>query len=624
MASFQVDTLTGKEYIFAPGFNATSGGTGDYIEKVTGATGEVAVFTSGGSVSNIPANFVDLSTSYTPSVEPEGRIHYDNDDKTLALHTDITASTLQIGQENWLRVKNLSGSLIENGSAVRIVGASGGVSTVSKSIATTTLGSKTVGFATHDIPDGTEGWVTTFGKVRGVVLTGYTEGQTLYLSSSVLGGVTSRIPGSGVKQIELGYVAETGVTGTLFVSVNEIHSNNNIIIRSVDDFPDPVGNTIILEDNTAYQILGMINLGSNTIQYGSNNIIAGNNPRTDMIITTASTALFTGFNNDIFLERLTTLNTVGTLFNVSATTENNIMFVEKIITANADLGRIDGFGSINIRSSVLAQLRGGFIFSGGVTGSSGSLIDIGDISFDRASSGVTFISIYEDLNSQSYHDTYKSIEIKNSNIILDSGNTFLYSDLTGFTTANTFSALVVNNAIRFVPNAVNTTKLSGIDKTYLGWFFKGNAGLDESVIFGYVDFTGNTSATTITDTVNYFKAAGINDGKTQGERMAIPINNRIVYNCPCKPNTFASMFASGDISCGSNNQTVEIAIYKNGTILISKSIVRLKTAPEPLSFAFQGIDSMNDGDYYEIFLRNTSGANNLTIGEMQFQITSIL
>jgi len=97
-----------------------------------------------------------------------------------------------------------------------------------------------------------------------------------------------------------------------------------------------------------------------------------------------------------------------------------------------------------------------------------------------------------------------------------------------------------------------------------------------------------------------------------------------VYNCPCKPNTFASMFASGDISCGSNNQTVEIAIYKNGTILISKSIVRLKTAPEPLSFAFQGIDSMNDGDYYEIFLRNTSGANNLTIGEMQFQITSIL
>ena len=105
----------------------------------------------------------------------------------------------QVGFETYMRVKNDTGSQINNGEVVGFVGVDGEIK-VAPYIANSSANELYfVGVATHDMPDQDVGPVTLYGKVRGLDTTGpgaetWNVGDILYASTTTAGLLTNVRP----------------------------------------------------------------------------------------------------------------------------------------------------------------------------------------------------------------------------------------------------------------------------------------------------------------------------------------------------------------------------------------------------------------------------------------------
>jgi len=73
---------------------------------------------------------------------------------------------LQIGQENYIRVRNTSGATINNGDVVKVYDATGHTPEIELAAADDDCPCAVIGLATHTIANNGYGYVTTFGIVR--------------------------------------------------------------------------------------------------------------------------------------------------------------------------------------------------------------------------------------------------------------------------------------------------------------------------------------------------------------------------------------------------------------------------------------------------------------------------
>ena len=151
-----------------------------------------------------------------------GQLAWNAEESTLNLgvNSDVT---LQIGQEQLIQVKNTSGQVIYNGAPVFASGASGGGSgniTVSAYRAGANDADELyfLGVATQELADNDFGFITTFGKVRGVVvsqvqatddvgpLSAWDIGTILYPSATEAGRFTSTPPVAPNKDLPVAMV----------------------------------------------------------------------------------------------------------------------------------------------------------------------------------------------------------------------------------------------------------------------------------------------------------------------------------------------------------------------------------------------------------------------------------
>lgn len=182
--------------------------------------------------SEVDANFTNLnadkyqlgSTAVLASMQvqggtgAQGTMTWNTDELTADLNLGNT--TLQMGQEVQMNVRNDTVATIPNGTAVMsngTIGASGRILVVPMDGSSSSNAQKYLGVTTEDIASGTDGKITYFGKIRNLVTTPYTEGLPLYVDNAVLGGLTTTVPSSGVK-IQVGYVVKNHATnGTIMI-----------------------------------------------------------------------------------------------------------------------------------------------------------------------------------------------------------------------------------------------------------------------------------------------------------------------------------------------------------------------------------------------------------------------
>ena len=196
------------------------------INIMTGLTvnGDITV-TETSNLNVVTATTIDFDINYTGS-SAEGRLSWNGEDGTLDLGMGGGNVTQQIGQEIYYRVKNQSGATISNGRVIRnagAVGASGRILGEYMIADGTYPFAKTLGIATEDIANGDDGFVTEFGVVRGIDTTGslygesWSDGDVLYVSPTIPGGLTAVEPNAPNQVLEMGVVLNADINGSIFV-----------------------------------------------------------------------------------------------------------------------------------------------------------------------------------------------------------------------------------------------------------------------------------------------------------------------------------------------------------------------------------------------------------------------
>jgi len=169
-----------------------------YRDSVLGDGSDWTAWAATGITERLEALETPISVSFEPQdpapAYKEGQLFYDDVAKTLTFQNDVDGVNLNIGQEQHIRVYNNTGADIINGEAVRMTGATGGVPVAALAMANLYSTASVMGIATHTIPTGTIGLVTTFGSVGGMDTSGYAVGEVLNLSDTIPGGYTLDAP----------------------------------------------------------------------------------------------------------------------------------------------------------------------------------------------------------------------------------------------------------------------------------------------------------------------------------------------------------------------------------------------------------------------------------------------
>jgi len=197
----------------------------------------------------------------------EGLMFWNADFGTLNIGMPGGNVNLQLGQELIVRCRNTTGSVISNGSVVYITGASGGKPLISLADADLVTVHKTIGVATEDISNNSNGYVTLNGFVNDINTSGISAGSEVYVSQTP-GEFTSVKPSPPVHSVKVGTVTQEGVgNGKLFVNVgqgfdfDDLHdvlissvANNDLLsYNSVSGYWNNV-NDIVVNDVTASSI----------------------------------------------------------------------------------------------------------------------------------------------------------------------------------------------------------------------------------------------------------------------------------------------------------------------------------------------------------------------------------
>jgi hypothetical protein len=191
---------------------APGGVARDLLEKVSGAD----YHTRWTSTPEVDALGFDLTADH--SVEA-GQLAWNTDEQTLDLGKG-SGVVLQLGSEQLSLVRNSTASTIPNGTAVMFAGTLGnsGRLLVAPMVADGTYpGYVFFGVTTEAIAAGEDGFVTTFGKVRQVNTSLFTEGAILWCNPAVPGGLTETEPQAPNLKLPVAAVISSKTNGILMV-----------------------------------------------------------------------------------------------------------------------------------------------------------------------------------------------------------------------------------------------------------------------------------------------------------------------------------------------------------------------------------------------------------------------
>lgn len=161
------------------------------------------------------------TTNYVPQTAPanvEGTMYYDSDEKAMSFFTEGGNVNVNMGQEVVVRVRNSTGSQIDDGEAVYISGSTGTLPNITLVVASSDT-PRLIGLATENIANNATGFVTTFGIVRGIDTSSFSAGDELFVDGTTPGALTATMPTPPDEAISVGIVVTSNpTTGKIFVN----------------------------------------------------------------------------------------------------------------------------------------------------------------------------------------------------------------------------------------------------------------------------------------------------------------------------------------------------------------------------------------------------------------------
>lgn len=227
--------------------------TGIYVPYL-GATGAVNL----GEFGLLAGNLV-FNTTPTNIPTDQGTMYWDDARQTVALI--MNGTTQHIGQDQFVYVKNSSGSPIAKGVAVRNSGTDGGSGhiLIEPFLADGTHASETyLGVTSEAISNGGFGQVMTFGELGGVNTNSYTAGAFLYVSTTVAGQFQTTAPVAPNNIILVGRAINSKNNGDIFIRP---HIGSNIRNDEGVSLTSPAtGDLLQLQSNGLFENRSLVTL----------------------------------------------------------------------------------------------------------------------------------------------------------------------------------------------------------------------------------------------------------------------------------------------------------------------------------------------------------------------------
>jgi hypothetical protein len=212
-----LDSVSGSLYVFKQGAWAAISGAGGFEQPIDSLFFDTSV----------PSNNVDTA-----------KMRWDSDLGTVVLGMYDQVPN-ELGFKNFWLVKNQTGSTITKGSIVYAngtLGASGRI-TIDKFIADGSIDAKyLLGITAHDLSNGEDGYVISFGKIRKVNTDTFAAGAILYPSPTVAGVWTDVEPIAPNIDMPIGFCinshANNGTIAIRVASGYKLHELHDLAISS--------------------------------------------------------------------------------------------------------------------------------------------------------------------------------------------------------------------------------------------------------------------------------------------------------------------------------------------------------------------------------------------------------
>src|SRR5210317_1512573 len=191
---------------------------------------------------------------------------------------------------NFIKVHNNTGDTLHRGNAVYIVDSfNNNVANVALAKSDSSSTMPAIGLIHEDVPPGEEGVAVAYGKVNGLDTTGYTEGQTVYVSNTSAGNIMNSKPYGLVDQIQNvgicirahennGVVFVTGVGRSNDIPNAPISSSPNYVYvnETNNDMKKIAPENLLTKLQTLEQVVNTGNTVSNSIEITGNLTVSEN------------------------------------------------------------------------------------------------------------------------------------------------------------------------------------------------------------------------------------------------------------------------------------------------------------------------------------------------------------
>jgi len=405
------------------------------------------------------------------------------------------------------------------------------------------------------------------------------------------------------------FTAGKGLTdGSLANIINTLEStslymNDVAVVEKLSDLPSPDSGVITLKENTVYMVSGMVDIGVNRIVASIGSSLVGHVFRRDGLQRTGTptgSLLTVPTGVDAFCVHSMYLKTpagAGDIFDIS--------------NANADINACRCLIEGDIGSITASVLRMNHTYcedyNNGLQIANIGILEILGCSFNQAAGG-----------------TGSAIEL--------TGSIYSYAALmmSSFVVQPTGIGVqgLANNAnlpgnaratIQSCLFAGSTTPLSGISTDDVKWAMVSSSGIENSVVVGSMEMYNNSTSTSTSGTT-WTKVLGTTVSLTN--RRFAHVTNRLT-NLSLSDKTFRLAI---EVTARSsvNNTPAEFGISINGSDPARSAPLELYNNKDNVVNFFTVSGLMVEGDYVEIWCRDTAGGgSNITASSVRMLISAL-
>jgi hypothetical protein len=392
------------------------------------------------------------------------------------------------------------------------------------------------------------------------------------------------------------------VSGNIASAVTSYFADkNHIFVGSKSDLPTPVGGIITLEAGKTYHITTDIDLTGDRLVTGGNLAILGNTSETSSITSTGLGTVNPLISSDytLVLETIT-IKDVSNGFYINNVDENTVA----LDWENVNFSNVPSVGVINNCTNFIYD-TGAFLNSRGLT-ISGELdtFAISDSVFigDGGSGNIINIASNAIINRR-FRMVYSSVVAFGSTVGIN---------VDGGASIPTESYIL--DTINFSGGG---TYLSGVDVSDNKALFVNCVGIDNTSVNGQMTMRGNSTATNITNSTNFFKVAGTTTASELNQKFDHS-SNRLTCRATISRKYLVQCIFSFNTG---NNDVCEFGFYNSNIGAVSETSKMTIVADRQNVFGnIIDIEQLEDGDFVELWCRNTDGAN-ITVLDLNFIVT---